>query len=156
MGRTGTSFQQDANREAKEEAVQSNRSANAAWPAIRTIWMKRLAAFLIALMLGLSFFAVTSFDQHFTSDAYASIRSVDEDAAPDDQKEDESAKSGESESIQEDETPMSSGLGGGEPVSNDMGIAEIAIVGIIAVGAFFFVLMRKLNTNIKDMDSMFK
>ena len=136
--------------------MQPKRSVNAPWTAIRTIWMKRLAAFVIAIMLGLGFFVVTSFDQHFSTDAYASIRSVDEEAAPDDQASGESAKSGESESIDDEENPMTSGLGGGEPVTNDVGVASIAVVGIIAVGAFFFALIRKLNSNIKDMDSMFR
>ena len=136
--------------------MQPKRSVNAPWTAIRTIWMKRLAAFVIAIMLGLGFFVMTSFDQHFSMDAYASIRSVDEEAAPDDQASGESAKSDESESIDDEENPMTSGLGGGEPITNDVGVAGIAVVGIIAVGAFFFVLMRKLNSNIKDMDSMFR
>ena len=62
----------------------------------------------------------------------------------------------EGESIEDEETPMSSGLGGGEPVASGFSFGPIAIVGIVAVAAFFFVLFRRLNGSISRMNNMFK
>ena len=69
----------------------------------------------------------------------------------------EASTSAEGETIDDEENPMSSGLGGAEPVSSSMiSFGIVAICGIIAVAAFFMALMRKLNGNINDMNKMFK
>lgn len=93
----------------------------------------------------------------------ATSTSADESAAADTQADEDAAGSAtsqdaeESEAIEDDETPMSSGLGGGEPISSGgLGFGTVAIAGIAAVAAFFFVLMRRLNGNINDMNRMFK
>lgn len=83
-------------------------------------------------------------------DPQASASSAD---ANDDSEENGEA---EGESIEDEETPMSSGLGGGEPVASGFSFGPIAVAGIVAVVAFFLVLFRKLNGSISRMNSMFK
>lgn len=73
-----------------------------------------------------------------------------------DEASDSEGESPEEEVIEEDETPQSSGLGGGEPVSGGVGFGVVAIVGIAAVALFFLLLMRRLNGNINTMNRMFK
>lgn len=119
----------------------------------------RLAAFaaaaLLALSLAFGFGALSD-----TTQAFATIYPADESAQVDDQASSEAASADENgeeaEILDEEETPLSSGLGGGEPVFGSVGFGPIAIVGIAAVALFFVVLMRRLNSNIKDMGSMFK
>ena len=78
-------------------------------------------------------------------------------AAVDADQADEEGEAGASESIDEEETPMSSGLGGGEPVSSSgFSFGPVAVVGIAVVLAFFYVLIRRLNGSIRDMNRMFR
>ena len=97
-------------------------------------------------------YAETTSSEKSTQAEEKSNASEEADKAGKSQNSDES----ESEDIEDDETPMTSGLGGGEPVSDDIGLGRFALVGIIAIGVFFFVLMRRLNGNIKDMNHIFK
>lgn len=112
-----------------------------------------ISIFILAFALTFGFFA--QFEA--VPIAYAGIHSVDEEAESEMAADSsESAEPEEGESIDDEENPMSSGLGGGEPISNDAGFGGIIVVGIVAVAAFFFVLIRKLNGSIRDMNSMFK
>lgn len=93
------------------------------------------------------------------SQAYATIYPAGENAQVEDQAnegDEPDANASEAETIDEEDNPLSSGLGGGEPVVNGIGFGPIAIAGIAVVALFFFVLMRRLNSNIKDMSRMFK
>ena len=140
--------------------MQPKRSSNTTRPAAWIIWTKRLATIAVSVVLGFSILSLVDFNTPFVTEAYATIRSVDDEVTEEqlvaDENEKSNEKSGSSESIEDEENPMSSGLGGGEPVSNDMGFGAVAIIGIVVVAAFFFILMRKLNTSIKHMNSMFK
>ena len=136
--------------------MQSKCSTNPTWQTALISWTKRLATIAVSVVLGFMLLSVVEFDTPFVSEAYATIRAVDDEVTDEQLAADENAKSDESESIEDEDNPMASGLGGGEPTSNDIGFGGVAIVGIVAVGAFFFLLMRKLNTSIKDMNSMIK
>lgn len=129
----------------------------------------RLAwALVIAMTVALSspFSCASCPDAGFAAFAYASTPSAEKAPQADDRSDASEAADGtgsseypedpEDEAVEDDETPMTSGLGGGEPVSDGIGPGSFAIVGIMAIGAFFFVLMRKLNGNIKDMNRIFK
>lgn len=63
----------------------------------------------------------------------------------------------ESESIDDEDVPMASGLGGAEPVSSAGGGLQWAIVaGIAAVIAFFAAMTIRANRNISAMKNRFK
>ena len=140
--------------------MQPKRSSNTTRPAAWITWTKRLATIAVSVVLGFSILSLVDFNTPFVTEAYATIRSVDDEVTEEqlvaDENEKSNEKSGSSESIEDEENPMSSGLGGGEPVSNDIGFGAVAIIGIVVVAAFFLILMRKLNTSIKHMNSMFK
>lgn len=92
--------------------------------------------------------------------AYAKIYSeseaaaaIDESASADTLQDQEGAQS---EAIEDEDVPMSSGLGGAEPVSNmGVGFQAIIIAGIVAVVAFFVVSVLRLNRNISTMKNRF-
>ena len=124
-------------------------------------------AAILALVLGISIFLMAT--QGTTSTAKQSIVSAQVESKPastasadsaDASKSSEAAnESGNSDeqTIEEDESPLSSGLGGGEPASGGgLSFWPIAIVGIVAVAVFFFVLMRRMHHNVRHMNSMFK
>lgn len=128
------------------------------------IWVTSIiAAVMLALAVSFCMGAVAP------QDAYATIYAApeSEQAADVDERAsttksmngasaEEADEAAEGETIEDDETPMSSGLGGGEPVAGGVGFGGIAIVGIAIVAVFFLVLMRKTNGSIKDMRTMFK
>ena len=62
----------------------------------------------------------------------------------------------DAESIEDEETPMSSGLEGGEPVSGGLSFTPVVIVGILAVALFYAIIMRRMNGSIRDLKGMFK
>ena len=137
--------------------MQLKRAISSAWPTKLTSWARWCAILAVAILLCLPFTSMACIDTALAQDAQASVQSDDEKAEKSEGSDAESdQKSDESEAIEDEETPMTSGLGGGEPVSNDIGFGGVIVVGIVAVSVFFLVLMRKLNGNIKDMDSMFK
>ena len=115
-----------------------------------------VAAALLAVTLSLGFGAF----HNDVSQAYATIYPAGENAEVDNQETEEFSateeEGAETEILDEEGTPLSSGLGGGEPVSGGVGFVPFAIVGIAIVAVFFLVLMRRLNSNIKDMSRMFK
>ena len=129
----------------------------------------RIVALAAALALAATLAIGFGISQDNGSQAYATIHPAGESAQVDDQAaggdtaggdSDASgasdAEGAETEILDDEETPLSSGLGGGEPVSGGLGFGPIVIVGITAVALFFLVLMRRLNGNIKDMNRMFK
>lgn len=135
--------------------MSATHNANEAQRPASAICPTRLLALAAMILLALSL-ALTA----MAPNAYADIKPADEVAASDESTsaepaDAEAADQEEGESIEDEETPLSSDLGGGEPAASDVNVAAIAVVGIIAVGSFFFVLMRKLNGNINDMNKMF-
>ena len=126
-----------------------------------------LSTLLVAVVLAVMFacFASAPPQQTTLSEVYASEQSISS-VASDAQipavtstgnVSGEVAQSTQGESIDDEGNPLSSGLGASEPVSSGgVSIGVIAVVGILAVGAFFSVLIRKLNANISDMNGMFK
>ncbi|MBR0404714.1 MAG: hypothetical protein IJI68_05880 [Eggerthellaceae bacterium] len=124
-------------------------------PGLRT-FLAAIAAVLLAITLTFGFGAL----QNDVPQAYATIYPAGESAQVDGQASDESAateeEAAETEILDDEGTPLSSGLGGGEPISGGVGFVPVAIVGIAVVALFFLVLMRRLNSNIKDMSRMFK
>ena len=122
---------------------------------------------VLALALGVSLFLMAT--QDTTSTSKQSIVSaqvegkatspvpVDSADAPKASQAADESNSSEEQIIEEDESPLSSGLEGGEPVSGGgLSFWPIAIIGIVVVALFFFVLMRRMNHNVRDMNSMFK
>ncbi|MBQ6391833.1 MAG: hypothetical protein IJH88_09520 [Eggerthellaceae bacterium] len=121
----------------------------------------------LALVLGFSLYFALSQNVASSSQptvASALVNSKEADATPAVSKDvsktagtsDENGNSDE-QIIEEDESPLSSGLGGGEPVSSGgLSFWPIAIIGIVIVALFFFVIMRRMNRNVHDMTSMFK
>ena len=127
--------------------------------------MRRFALILAAL----AFATVLAFagSLQVSSQAYANIYPASEASAAADQASDEAAsgqaattdsqKSSDSETIEDDETPMSSGLGGGEPLaSSSNGIKWVIVVGIAAVVAFFVASTLRMNKSIDTMKNRFK
>lgn len=115
---------------------------------------------ILALAAGLVLCPALSFDD---SQAYATIYPAGQEAQADEESADGSTEGADDESngdeteiVDDEGTPLSSGLGGGEPIFSSVGFGPIAIVGIVAVALFFLILMRRLNTSIKDMNRMFK
>lgn len=66
------------------------------------------------------------------------------------------AEDAEVEAIEDEDTPLSDGLGGAEPIGSSFSFGLVAAVGIAAVVAFFMVLFRRLNGSIRTMNRMFK
>ena len=97
--------------------------------------------------------------RHAHDNAYAAIYQVssEESASAQDDADDQNGASADKatndEEIDDEENPMSSGLGGGEPVSGlgDTYLEWVIVVGIIAVAVFFGVSMWRQNTNINKM-----
>ena len=127
--------------------------------------MRRIALFLTAL----AFATVLAFagSLQVSSQAYANIYPASEASAAADQASDKAAsdqaaatdgqKSSDSETIEDDETPMSSGLGGGEPLaSSSNGIKWVIVIGIAAVVAFFVASTLRMNKSIDTMRNRFK
>ena len=127
--------------------------------------MRRIALFLVAL----TFATILAFagSLQFSSQAYANIYPASEASAAVDNASGQAAsdkaaatdgqKSSESETIEDDETPMSSGLGGGEPLaSSSNGIKWVIVVGIAAVVAFFVASTLRMNKSINTMKNRFK
>ena len=124
----------------------------------------------IALVLAaLAFATVLAFagSLQVSSQAYANIYPASEASAAADQASDKAAsdqaaatdgqKSSDSETIEDDETPMSSGLGGGEPLaSSSNGIKWVIVIGIAAVVAFFVASTLRMNKSIDTMRNRFK
>ena len=124
----------------------------------------------IALVLAaLAFATVLAFagSLQVSSQAYANICPASEASAAADQASDKAAsgqaaatdgqKSSDSETIEDDETPMSSGLGGGEPLaSSSNGIKWVIVIGIAAVVAFFVASTLRMNKSIDTMRNRFK
>jgi len=115
---------------------------------------------ILALAAGLALCPNFTFGD---SQAYATIYPAGQQAQADEESAngstegtDDEANGDETEIVDDEGTPLSSGLGGGEPAFSSVGFGPIAIVGIVAVALFFLVLMRRLNTSIKDMNRMFK
>ena len=127
--------------------------------------MRRIALVLAAL----AFATVLAFagSLQVSSQAYANIYPASEASAAADQASGKAAsdqaaatddqKSSEGETIEDDETPMSSGLGGGEPLaSSSNGIKWVVIIGIAAVVAFFVASTLRMNKSIDTMKNRFK
>ena len=97
-------------------------------------------------------------DQAASGDAAATGGEADGEEAGGESIDEEVAERDEVEEIAEEENPLSSGLGGGEPLSaaGGFGFAPFAIAGIAAVALFFAVRMHRLNGNIHDMKNMFR
>lgn len=133
---------------------------------------KRVVDFVIAFVVAAVCALVTAFALGMFNpsheDAYAEVYSQAEKAqsaaaadtvdsqTPDVSSPSSDESASDEEAIEDDETPMSSGLGGSEPIFNGSNFGRVAVVGIVAVVAFFLVLMRRLNGNMKDMNRMFK
>ena len=125
---------------------------------------KAIVALIVTFTLAFVVFCVSSVQSY--DNAYATIYPVSEPAASDQADDsssspdkasaagaqDEAAES-EGEAIEDDANPMSSGLGGGEPVSSSsgIGIEWIIVLGIIAVVVFFALSTHRLNDNISKM-----
>lgn len=71
---------------------------------------------------------------------------------------DKSASAQETETIEDEDNPLSDGLGGGEPALSQAGagIQWVVIAGIIAVVAFFAVKTHRLNSSINKMKDTFR
>ena len=118
-----------------------------------------LACVLLALSLAVPSSIV--FAEQAQAAVYATEQTVDDEetgggATADGADDEGTGEAAGEESIEEDELPLSSGLGGGEPVSAGGGFAGIVVVGIVAVAVFFLVLIRRQNSSIKNMNRMFK
>ena len=92
--------------------------------------------------------------------AYANIYSQSEAAAALDESASvdtlQDQENGEAEAIDDEEVPMSSGLGGAEPVSNmGVGFKAVIVAGIVAIIAFFAGSVFRLNRNISTMKNRF-
>ena len=73
-------------------------------------------------------------------------------AAPGKKAASDEAAAAEGETIEDEDVPMSSGLGGAEPVAaGGMSFQWIIVAGIIAVVAFFAASTLRLNKNITKM-----
>lgn len=123
--------------------------------AARAVAFAAVLALAALLVLGLSSSSGDS------SHAYATIYHTDQVAQVDDDASNDAVQpseedGAETEILDDEETPLSSGLEGGEPSSGGIGFGPIAIIGIAVVALFFLVLMRRLNGNINDMSRMFK
>ena len=133
----------------------------------RLVYVVVALAAVLALVLGVSLVLKATQDTTSTvkqSIVSAQVESKPASAASVDSTEPSGASektnengASEEQTIEEDENPLSSGLGGGEPASGGgLSFWPIAIVGIVAVGLFFFILMRRMHHNVRDMTSMFK
>lgn len=127
-------------------------------------YMRMIAAIIVAATLAFVIFAIGA--SQTQDDAFAAIYPVSEQTA-DDEADDQGSEdaavpdkaagtsqaSEEGESIDDDANPMSSGLGGGEPISSTRGIGVEWFIGlgILAVVVFFAVSTRRLNSNIDKM-----
>ena len=93
-------------------------------------------------------------------DAFAAIYTVSSDesaSAQDDENGQDGASTDKNaedgDEIEDEANPMSSGLGGGEPVDSlgGIGLEWVIVVGIIAVIAFFGVSTARQNSSINKM-----
>ena len=127
------------------------------------LWRARLGA-VLALLMVLAFATVCTtytYSIEAPGAAYAAIYTADdEEQASDQAAEAANDEAAEGEQIADEENPMSSGLGGGEPVTANggmgMGITIAIVAGIIAVVAFFGFSTGRLNSSIKKMNDTFK
>ena len=147
----------------KQYTATMNEQVNGQRLAVRLTVVIAALVMIAALGFGISTlpadaaWAVSSGSESAQSGDSATGKAVSGEKNADDGTKASSDTANKTEEIKDDKTPMSSGLGGGEPVSGSgVSFGAIAIAGIALVALFYFMLTRRLNNNISDMRKRLK
>ena len=123
---------------------------------IRSLVALSIAFVLIVVPLSLNLSGFNAFANVYPANETAQVEGDQNSVSSSSDSAEAAADSDEGESIEDDETPMSSGLDGAELLSPSFSFAPVAIAGIIGVAAFFGIIINRTNGSIRDLNRMFK